>query len=97
MLNTPELRKRARDLGLTITTPRSRTKRSTKRSRRYKTNAELMTEILQTPPKIRAVRQNIKLKQLQNIIREGNKQMPKSNTNKRNNNYNKKRANILQE
>lgn len=93
MLNTPELRKRARDLGLTITTPRSRTKRS----RRYKTNAELMTEILQTPPKIRAARQNIKLKQLQNIIREGNKQMPKSNTNKRNDNYNKKRANILQE
>jgi hypothetical protein len=56
-----------------------------------------MTEILQTPPKIRAARQNIKLKQLQNIIREGNKQMPKSNTNKRNDNYNKKRANILQE
>lgn len=78
MMNTPELRKRARELGLTVTI-------KTKRSRRYKTNAELMNEISQ---------QNILLKQLQNMIRQGNKQMPR-NKNNTNNNYNRKRANIL--
>lgn len=90
MMNTPELRKRARELGLTVTTPKS----NTKRSRRYKTNAELMNEILRTPQQIRTVRHNILLKQLQNMIRQGNKQMPK-NKNNTNNNYNRKRANIL--
>lgn len=89
-MNTPELRKRARELGLTVTTPKS----NTKRSRRYKTNAELMNEILRTPQQIRTVRHNILLKQLQNMIRQGNKQMPK-NKNNTNNNYNRKRANIL--
>ena len=89
-MNTPELRKRARELGLTVTTPKS----NTKRSRRYKTNAELMNEILRTPKQIRTVRQNILLKQLQNMIRQGNKQMPQ-NKNNTNNNYNRKRANIL--
>ena len=90
MLNTPELRKKARELGLTVTTPT----KTTKRSRRYKTNAELRNEILRTPQQIRTVRQNILLKQLQNMIRQGNKQMPK-NRNNTNNNYNRKRANIL--
>jgi len=94
MMNTPELRKRARELGLTVTTPKSKTKRT----RRYKTNAELMNEILQTPQQIRTVRQNILLKQLQNMIRRGNKNMKTTTTKStKTNNYNKKRANILQE
>lgn len=90
MMNTPELRKRARELGLTVTTPTSKTKRS----RRYKTNVELMNEILRTPQEIRTARENILLKQLQNMIRQGNKKMPR-NRNNTNNNYNRKRANIL--
>jgi Tfp pilus assembly PilM family ATPase len=71
MLNTPELRKKAKELGLTVTTP-TKTK---KRSRRYKTDKELMNEILRTPQQIRKARENILLKQLQNMIREGNKQI----------------------
>ena len=71
MLNTPELRKKAKELGLTVTTPM----KTKKRSRRYKTDKELMNEILRTPQQIRKARENILLKQLQNMIREGNKQI----------------------
>jgi Tfp pilus assembly PilM family ATPase len=71
MLNTSELRKKAKELGLTITKPM----KTQKRSRRYKTDKELMNEILRTPQQIRKARENVMLKQLQNMIREGNKQI----------------------
>lgn len=76
-MNTPELRKKAKELGLTVTTP----VRKTKKTRRYKTDKELLNEILRTPQQIRKARENILLKQLQNMIREGNKKMPKSRNN----------------
>jgi aromatic ring-opening dioxygenase LigB subunit len=57
------LRKKAKELGLSVTTP----VKKTKRSRRYKTDKELMNEIAQ--------KNNAKLRQLQNMIREGNKQI----------------------
>jgi len=71
MLNTSELRKKAKELGLTITKPM----KTKIRSRRYKTDKELMNEILRTPQQIRKARENVLLKQLQNMIREGNKQI----------------------
>jgi hypothetical protein len=88
-MNTPELRKTAQALGLTVTTPVKK-----KKTRRYKTDKELLTEILRTPQIIRQAKENAKLRQLQNMIRKGNKQMPK-NRNNTNNNYNKKRMNII--
>jgi hypothetical protein len=89
-MNTPELRKTAQALGLTVTTPVK------KKTRRYKTDKELLTEILRTPQIIRQAKENAKLRQLQNMIRQANKHMkPKKNTGSRMNNYDKKRMNIL--
>jgi hypothetical protein len=89
-MNTPELRKTAQALGLTVTTPVK------KKTRRYKTDKELLTEILRTPQIIRQAKENAKLRQLQNMIRQANKHMkPKKNTGSRMNNYDKKRMNII--
>jgi hypothetical protein len=90
-MNTPELRKTAQALGLTVTTPVKK-----KKTRRYKTDKELLTEILRTPQIIRQAKENAKLRQLQNMIRQANKHMkPKKNTGSRMNNYDKKRMNII--
>lgn len=91
-MKTPELREKARQLGLKITTPTKRLSRS----RRYKTDAELLNEILKTPQKIRDTRHNVFLKELQMMVKNANKHMNTRNTqNTKTNNYNKKRANIL--
>jgi hypothetical protein len=70
-MNTPELREKAKALGLQVTTPRKKAKKS----RRYKTDKELLNEILRTPQKIRQAKENAKLRELQNMIREGNKKI----------------------